>query len=429
MEVKKDVHKDVLELQEVKFQEQHQEIIDQATELHIKPTAGNTESLLNSTSDIESGKETGMEEKGCLSEKTKRIWLPIAALIILLIIVLVAIGCTLRTGNPDTEQDVIHTTHRYRLPHTNFDDCCGGEEKKRTYLEACTEKFKDDDIQCIFVTRGSAIITTQSTNPNHKEIVNKKLGELTSILNHSVKEAYYNGEKEEKEEKEKKEKKQKQAEIKDLKSKVDSLQTKLEDQKKKIEELREDAKNKELVNSENEKKIALINEKNQKIADQENMIDELLKDMKIKEDLISEMHVEEVKNKQLREESSKKDKTINDLRIDVQKLQNIIEEKNTAEEKRLTEIVPARSQTLLFENTSENDKQRSLTDVNPVTTKNLKKIYKQMKDLLDKDRRRKATKELEKEQKKLKEEQEIQDNEENSEGLNNGHSDDNLNSK
>jgi len=296
MEVKKDVHKDVLELQEVKFQEQHQEIIDQATELHIKPTAGNTESLLNSTSDIESGKETGMEEKGCLSEKTKRIWLPIAALIILLIIVLVAIGCTLRTGNPDTEQDVIHTTHRYRLPHTNFDDCCGGEEKKRTYLEACTEKFKDDDIQCIFVTRGSAIITTQSTNPNHKEIVTKKLGELTSILNHSVKEAYYYGEKEEKEEKEKKEKKQKQAEIKDLKSKVDSLQTKLEDQQKIIQKL-EDEKNKEAVITGNNEEIII--EKDQTIAGQKQTIYELHQDAKTKETLICEenVRVTEIRNR------------------------------------------------------------------------------------------------------------------------------------
>jgi len=367
-------------------------------EFHIRPTAGNTESLLNSTSDIESGKETGMEEKGCLSEKTKRLWLPIAALIILLIIVLVAIGCTLRTGNPDTEQNVIHTTHRYRLPETDFDDCCGGEEKKRTYLEACTEKFKDDDIQCISVTRGSAIITTQSTNTNHKEIVTKKLGELTSILNHSVKGAYYYGEKEEKEEKEKK---QKQDEIETLKSKVKSLQTTLEgkngevaDQKKKIEELREDAKNKEPVITGNNEEII---RKNQIIADQKNTIDELRKDTKIKEDLISKIHSVEFQNKQLSEESSEKDKTIVDLKEDVQKLQNIIDEQNATEEKKLTEIVQPRSQTMYLENIFEyNTTERSLTE-DPVKIKKLLKTNKEINKYLDQHNKRikrQATKNL-----------------------------------
>merc|ERR1712034_36784 len=59
--------------------------------------------------------------------------------------------------------------------------------------------------------------------------------------------------------------------------------------------------------------------------------------------------------------------------------------------KKLTEIVKVRSQTIGFENIFEkNTTKTSLTEEDPVATKNLKKIYKQMKDLLDKDRQKKT---------------------------------------
>jgi hypothetical protein len=86
------------------------------------------------------------------------------------------------------------TTYRYRLPETCFDACCGNEHTKRAYLEACTEIFNHDNIQCIDVCRGTpggAIITTRSTNPNHQEIVSNKLFELEHILGHSVANAHY----------------------------------------------------------------------------------------------------------------------------------------------------------------------------------------------------------------------------------------------
>jgi len=87
-----------------------------------------------------------------------------------------------------------------------------------------------------------------------------------------------------------------------------------------------------------------------------------------------------------------------------------------------------------------NTKKTSLTEEDPADLF-LQQVKKMLGDA-DKRKRRKAKEEQEKkeklkeeqeklkeEQEKLKEEQEIQDNEENSEGLNNGHSDDNLNSK
>ena len=85
----------------------------------------------------------------------------------------------------------IWATHGYRFPNTSFDDCCANRKNRRTYLEACNNILKKDDIECVEVIRGSAIIITKSANPDHKNIICDKFAKIKNLNKHSTEKGYH----------------------------------------------------------------------------------------------------------------------------------------------------------------------------------------------------------------------------------------------
>jgi len=176
----------------------------------------------NSRHDIESGKQNAIKDD---DEGKVIFWTPIVVSIFIIIAIGVIALCLINWNTYDTENNGPYTTHKYRFPETNFDDCCVEPENKRAYLEACSQLFKNDKIKCTNVIRGSAIITTESTNPKHEKIILNTFSKLKHIHNHSALNGHYYGEKEEKERNKKTEDDEKND---NLTSSVSSLQRKIE---------------------------------------------------------------------------------------------------------------------------------------------------------------------------------------------------------
>jgi len=212
------------------------------------------QSVLNTTSDIESGKPTTSKTQEYSHEKKMIFWLPIggSTFIILLLAMIALCFVYGETKNYDEVNGHTYTTHRFRFPDTKFDECCGNDEKKRTYLEACNENFKKDNIKCVNVTRGSAIVTTKSTNPKHESIIRNKFAKITHINKHSCLKAHYYGEHEEKEQNKKNEQ---EIEIGQLKSTIKSLQTKNEMKEILLQEQNQEIQAKELLLQAQKQKI------------------------------------------------------------------------------------------------------------------------------------------------------------------------------
>jgi len=230
------------------------------------------QSVLNSTSDIESGKPNTSKKQEYSHEKKMIFWLPIGgSTFIILLLAMIALCFVFgETKNYDEVNGHTYTTHRFRFPDTKFDECCGNEEKKRMYLDACNENFKNDNIKCVNVTRGSAIVTTKSTNPKHESIIRNKFTEITHINEHSCLKAHYYGEHEEKE---KNKKTEQEIEIGQLKLTIKSLQTKNEMKKNLLQKQNQEIQVKKILLQEQKQKIQvkelLLQAQKQKIQDKD----------------------------------------------------------------------------------------------------------------------------------------------------------------
>jgi len=152
---------------------------------------------------VKSRKQITNEEKGCCSQRL--IWWLFLIIGSIVLIITVGVLLCMVFGRSDNRSDALNpivpdggndcpdcllpiraTTHGYRFTETDFDDCCGNDLKKSAYLKACNHEFKEDNIECVNVIPGSAIVITQSENPDHKKILLEKFSKMKTLNGHST---------------------------------------------------------------------------------------------------------------------------------------------------------------------------------------------------------------------------------------------------
>merc|ERR1712072_700929 len=117
-------------------------------------------------------------------KKTLKLWLPFIFMGILIVAAL-SICFGVHFGNGRHKITLDKKSIQYRFPNTNFDECCNTRAKREDYLGACSklfEKNENDDIKCVKVTKGSAIVTFESTKPKFEDRVEKAFQKNEPIL-------------------------------------------------------------------------------------------------------------------------------------------------------------------------------------------------------------------------------------------------------